>query len=88
MNHQQLKIINLGSNEIKENGSRKYELKQLLDHLQYTFLEKNSTSLEIISLSLSKDEEDKLLKVLREHKATSDWYVADIKGNKSYSLYV
>lgn len=52
----------------KDNESTKFELKQLSNHFRYAFLEENSTSLAIISLLLTKNEKDKLLKVLCEHK--------------------
>ncbi|XP_022889017.1 uncharacterized protein LOC111404442 [Olea europaea var. sylvestris] len=70
----------VGSDDKESNVSSKIELKQLPNHLRYTFLEDNSKSPVIISSSLTRDEEDRLLKVLREHKATLGWSIADIKG--------
>ena len=56
------------------------ELKTLPSHLKYAFLEKNSKLLVVISSSLSNVQEEKLLKVLREHKKSLGWTIADIKG--------
>lgn len=64
----------------KGNDSNKSELKQLSTYLRFAFLEENSISPVIISSSLTEDEEDKLLKALREHKATLGWSITDIKG--------
>ena len=56
------------------------ELKQLPMHLRYAFLG-NSTSLPVLILaSLSKLEEEKLLRVLKEHKSAIGWSISDIKG--------
>ena len=54
-------------------------LKQLIDHLRYAFLEGQSEFLVIISYSLSPAKEEKLIKVLRKHKAALAWSI-DIKG--------
>ena len=52
------------ANEKKE----RLVLKQLLDHLRYTFLGGQSKFPVIISSSLSPAEEEKLIEVLRKHK--------------------
>jgi len=46
----------------------KIELKELPPHLRYAYLGENSTLSVIISSSLTGDEEEKLLRVLRDHK--------------------
>ncbi|CAN6685875.1 unnamed protein product [Malus baccata var. baccata] len=56
------------------------ELKPLPSHLKYIFLGKDETLPVIISSSLTALEEDKLIKVLREHKSAIGWTLADIKG--------
>ena len=48
--------------------------------MKYAFLEKDSKLLVVISSSLSNVQEEKLLRVLREHKKTLGWTIADIKG--------
>ena len=56
------------------------ELKTLLSHLKYAFLEKDSKLSVVISSSLSNVQEEKLLRVLKEHKKSLGWTIADIKG--------
>ena len=51
-------------------------------HLRYAYLGVASTLAVIISSSLSHTEEERLLKVLREHKEAVGWSLADIKGIK------
>ena len=54
------------------------EEKQLPTHLKYAYLGEASTLLVIISSSLSNMEEEKLLKVLKEHKEAIGWSLANI----------
>ena len=56
------------------------EEKQLPNDLRYAYLGEESTLPVIISSSLSNMEEDKLLKILKEHKEAIGWSLADIKG--------
>ena len=56
------------------------EIKTLPSHLKYAFLEKDSKLPIMISSSLSNVQEEKLLKVLRKHKKSLGWTIADIKG--------
>ncbi|CAN6677833.1 unnamed protein product [Malus baccata var. baccata] len=56
------------------------ELKPLPSHLKYVFLGEDQTLPIIISSSLTAQEEDKLIKVLKEHKSAIGWTLADIKG--------
>jgi hypothetical protein len=56
------------------------ELKPLPSHLRYAYLGDASTLPVIISNSLSELEEEKLLRVLREHKEAIGWTIADIRG--------
>lgn len=56
------------------------EMKQLPDHLKYAFLGEFSFLPIIILSLLSCFQEEKLLRVLREHRVTIDWTIADING--------
>ena len=56
------------------------EEKQLPNYLRYAYLGEESTLPVIISSYLSNMEEEKLLKILKEHKEAIGWSLADIKG--------
>ncbi|CAN6718908.1 unnamed protein product [Malus baccata var. baccata] len=56
------------------------ELKPLPSHLKYIFLGENETLPAIISSSLTAQEEEKLVRVLKEFKSALGWTLADIKG--------
>ncbi|XP_075474054.1 uncharacterized protein LOC142505108 [Primulina tabacum] len=56
------------------------DLKELPSHLCYAFLGEKSTYPVIISSSLTIDEKDKLLRVLREYKTALGWSISDIRG--------
>ena len=56
------------------------EQKPLPIHLRYAYLGDTSTLPVIISASLKAIEEDKLLRVLRDHKDALGWSLADLKG--------
>ena len=56
------------------------EQKALPSHLGYAYLGDASTLLVIISASLTAAEEDKLLRVLKDHKDALGWSLADLKG--------
>ena len=58
----------------------KIEQKPLPSHLRYAYLGDDSTLPVIISASLTVVEENKLLRVLRDHKDALDWSLADLKG--------
>jgi len=58
----------------------KLEIKLLPDTLKYAFLGESETLTVIISSHLDKDQEEKLLDVLREHKEAIGWTIVDIKG--------
>jgi len=55
-------------------------LQPLPEHLRYAYLGEASTYPMIVSAKLSKTEEEKLLRVLRKHKAALGWVLTDIKG--------
>ncbi|XP_062089686.1 uncharacterized protein LOC133796225 [Humulus lupulus] len=56
------------------------ELKSLPAHLRYAFLGEKETLPVIVSSSLSTEEMEKLLRVLRTHKLAIGWMLADIQG--------
>ena len=58
----------------------KMEQKPLPSHLKYAYLGLASTLPVIISASLTELEEEKLLRVLRDHKNVLGWSLADLKG--------
>ena len=58
----------------------KMEQKPLPSLLRYAYLGDASTLPVIISASLTAEEEDKLLRVLRNHKDVLGWSLADLKG--------
>ena len=58
----------------------KMEQKSLPSHLKYAYLGAASTLPVIISAFLIEKEEDKLLRVLRDHKHALGWSLADLKG--------
>nr|XP_027067454.1 uncharacterized protein LOC113693071 [Coffea arabica] len=56
------------------------ELKSLPKHLKYAFLGDRETLPVIISAHLSPSQEDRLVRILREHKEAIGWSITDIKG--------
>ncbi|XP_073033706.1 uncharacterized protein [Primulina eburnea] len=56
------------------------ELKPLPPHLKYLFLKEEDKLPVIFSSSLTGNEEDKLLRVLKNHICAIGWSIADIKG--------
>ncbi|KAK4382383.1 Retrovirus-related Pol polyprotein from transposon opus [Sesamum angolense] len=58
----------------------KLELKPLPEHLKYIYLGNEETLPAIISSKLSKEHEEKLVTLLREHRTAMGWTLADIKG--------
>ena len=65
----------------------KMEQKPLPSHLKYGYLGMASTLPVIISGSLTELEEEKLLRVLRDHKNELGWSLADLKGIRP-SMYM
>ena len=56
------------------------DLELLPNHLKYVFLGDGGTLSVIISSKLSAPQEEKLVQVLKEHKTSIGWTIADIKG--------
>ncbi|XP_075087738.1 uncharacterized protein LOC142169733 [Nicotiana tabacum] len=66
----------------------KLELKPLPSYLRYAYLGSSETLQVIISSSLIDVQEEKLLRVFREHKKAIGWTIADIKGiNPSFCMH-
>jgi len=64
------------------------EFKALPSHLKYVFLEGEDEKLVIISSSLTKLEEEKLLKLLKANKEAVRWHISDLKGiSPSYCMH-
>ena len=61
----------------------KQELKALLTTLKYSYLGENKSYPVIINSSLSQEQEEELLQVLRKHKDAIGWTLADLKGISS-----
>nr|GEW60060.1 putative reverse transcriptase domain-containing protein [Tanacetum cinerariifolium] len=58
----------------------KLELKELLEHLEYAFLQENNKLPVVISSALSATKKAKLLDVLKNYKGAIAWSITDIKG--------
>nr|GFD05367.1 reverse transcriptase domain-containing protein [Tanacetum cinerariifolium] len=56
------------------------ELKELLSHLEYVFLEDSNKLPVIIAKYLKVDEKEALINVLKSHKRAIAWKISDIKG--------
>ena len=56
------------------------ELKPLSDNLKYVFIGDNNTLPVIIAKGLTSAQEEKLVKLLSNHKTIIGWTLADIKG--------
>ena len=52
------------------------KLKQLPEHLHYAFLGDNYTFPVIVAASLTPGEEEKLLRVLKEHRTALGWTIS------------
>jgi len=66
----------------------KVEMKVLPSHLKYVFLEEDGTKPAIISSSLSKIEEEKLIEVLKHNKEAIGCKLSDLKGmSPSYCMH-
>ncbi|XP_073024244.1 uncharacterized protein [Primulina eburnea] len=70
----------LNVNEKIEVKPSSLDLKELPSHLCYAFLGEKSTYPVIISSSLTCDQKEKLLRVLRKYKNALGWSISDIRG--------
>ena len=71
----------------QETNTEGLVLKELPSHLKYAFLEPEKEKSVIISAALTKNEEQKLLKILRKYKEAIAWSIEDLKGI-SHSIYM
>jgi len=58
----------------------KLELKPLPENFKYTYLGDDETLPVIIFNALTSEQEDKLIRLLREHSKALGWTLADLKG--------
>ena len=61
-------------------GDPVFELKPLPDTLKYAYLDEKKIYPVILSANLSEHEEERLLKVLRKHRAAIGYTLDDLKG--------
>ncbi|KAK8600899.1 hypothetical protein V6N12_050744 [Hibiscus sabdariffa] len=66
--------------EIGSEEAPKLELKDLPNHLKYVYLGEDETLPVIIAKGLTTEQEEKLVRILKEYKAAVGWTLADIKG--------
>ncbi|XP_015960781.1 uncharacterized protein LOC107484752 [Arachis duranensis] len=64
----------------KEVEAPNLELKTLPPSLKYAYLEDNDTYPVIIDSSLSEEQKEELINVLRQHKDAIGWTLSDLKG--------
>src|SRR4051812_22830212 len=68
-------------NEIKlKDEYPKLELKPLSSHLRYAILDEDKRYPVVANASLTKVEEEKLLRISRDYKQALGWTIDDIKG--------
>ncbi|XP_022637912.1 uncharacterized protein LOC106763487 [Vigna radiata var. radiata] len=67
-------------NSEEKSKERKPELKRQPPHLKYVFLEEEGNKQVIINNSLSPNEEEKLIEVLKASKGAIGWSISDLKG--------
>ena len=58
----------------------KLELKQLPQELKYAFLGEKESFPIVISSQLDSDQEGSLMELLKQHRTTLGWTIADLKG--------
>nr|GEV75561.1 retrovirus-related Pol polyprotein from transposon 17.6 [Tanacetum cinerariifolium] len=78
LNVEEIKTVKSSIDEPSE-----LELKELLSHLEYAYLEGTDKLLVIIAKDLKDDEKEALLKVLKSHKRAIAWKIFDIKDGFS-----
>ena len=61
-------------------GDLVFQLKQLSNTLKYAYLNEKKIYHVIISANLSEHEEERLLKILRKHRAAIGYTLDDLKG--------
>ncbi|GKD13086.1 reverse transcriptase domain-containing protein [Tanacetum coccineum] len=76
----ELKVCEAKTDKSSIDEPPEVELKDLLPHLEYAFLEGNEKFPVIIAKDLSMDEKAALIKVLKSRKRAIAWKLSDIKG--------
>ncbi|RDY02514.1 hypothetical protein CR513_13985, partial [Mucuna pruriens] len=73
-------VSQMGANPLIEKSPSPppMELKPLLSHLKYAYLDKEQQLPVIIANNLHQEQEDKLLEVLRQHKKEIGWKLSDL----------
>ncbi|GJU98269.1 hypothetical protein Tco_1327540 [Tanacetum coccineum] len=66
----------------------KLELKELLEHLEYAFLQGDDKLPLVISSASSAPKKTKLLEVLKNHKGAFAWSITDIKGIDNMEVFM
>ena len=59
---------------------KKVELKILPNHLKYVFLQEDDAKTIVISNALTKEEENRLVDILKKHKEAIGWHILNLKG--------
>ncbi|GJR16764.1 reverse transcriptase domain-containing protein, partial [Tanacetum coccineum] len=80
MNNDDLKQVDVTMTKPSTEEAPELELKDLLSHLEYAFLEGTDKLPVKISKELKDDEKAALLKVLKSHKQAIAWKISDIKS--------
>ncbi|KAK8675809.1 hypothetical protein V6N13_033872 [Hibiscus sabdariffa] len=77
-----LEQVHIDSNKMLPSSVQapKLELKDLPNHLKYVYLGEEETLPVIIAKGLTTEQEEKLVRILKEYKAAVGWTLADIKG--------
>ena len=73
----------VGYEEVVDNINKISEgsiIKELLEHLEFAFLQQEKTKLVIISTELIELEKKKLLEILKKYQETIAWSIEDLKG--------
>ncbi|GJU57223.1 hypothetical protein Tco_1234989 [Tanacetum coccineum] len=77
---QELKVVEPKNEKYSIDEPTEVELKDLLPHLEYAFLEGTDKLLVIIAKDWKDEEKSALIKVLKSHKRALAWQLSDIKG--------
>ena len=92
-------IFSVGENSVERSNSYEEKvaeenksskgliLKEFPEHLKYAFLQPEKRKPIIISVGLTRLEEQKLLETLRKYKEAIAWFIKDLKGI-SPSIYM
>jgi len=79
MRESDLEMFNENIN-VDSHKKPKLDLKPFPENLKYAYLGADQTLPVIIASDLIKDQEERVLKIIRENKEALGWVIADIKG--------